>query len=83
VPSKEAQDYVQRIGESLIPAHQKELAVGDPLKIPFRFYLIQDRSPNASAYPNGVVIVHSGLFNTLENESQIAFVLSHEIYACR
>ena len=79
VPSKEAQEYISRLGERLIPAHQKELASGDPLKIPFRFYLIQDKSFNASAYPNGVVIVHSGVFDVLENESQLAFVLSHEI----
>jgi hypothetical protein len=79
VPNKEAQDYVSNLGQSLIPARQKELAAGDPLKIPFSFYLIEDKSFNASAYPNGVVVVHSGLFDVLQNESQLAFVLSHEI----
>jgi hypothetical protein len=79
VPSKEAQEYVARLGEKLVPAHQKELVAGDPLKIPFRFYLIQDKSFNAAAYPNGVVIVHSGVFDVLEDEAQLAFVLSHEI----
>jgi len=79
VPDKEAQDYVGRIGQALIPAHQKELPAGDPLRIPFTFYLIEAKSFNASAYPNGVVIVHSGLFDSLENEGQLAFVLSHEI----
>lgn len=77
--SKEAQQYVQKIGESLIPEHQKGLPVGNPLKIPFRFYVIQDKHFNAGAYPNGTVIVHSGLFSVLENEAQFAAVLGHEI----
>lgn len=79
VPSKEAQEYVARIGESLIPAHQKELPPDDPLKIPFRFFLVKAKSFNAVAYPNGVVLVHSGVFDILQNEAQLAFVLAHEI----
>jgi hypothetical protein len=79
VPDHEVQDYISRLGSSLIPAHQKELADGDPLKIPFKFYLVDKKSFNAATYPNGVVIVHSGVFDVLENEAQLAFVLSHEI----
>lgn len=79
VPDREAQDYIARVGESLIPAHQKDLAANDPLKIPFRFYLVQDKSFNAAAYPNGVVIVHSSVFDFLQNEAQLAFILAHEI----
>jgi hypothetical protein len=79
VPSKGAQEYISKLGESLVPAHQKELAAGDPLKIPFQFYLVEDKSFNAFAYPNGVVIVHSGVFDVCENEAQLAFILSHEI----
>jgi Peptidase family M48/Domain of unknown function (DUF5666) len=79
IPSKEAQDYIARIGESLIPAHQKELPTDDPLKIPFRFYLVKAKSFNAVSYPNGVVLVHSGVFDILQNEAQLAFVLAHEI----
>jgi hypothetical protein len=79
VPSHEAQDYISRLGNSLIPAHQKDLPEGDPLKIPFKFYLVDKKSFNAASYPNGVVIVHSGVFDVLENEAQLAFILSHEI----
>lgn len=49
VPDQQSQDYVSRIGESIIPAHQKELPDGSPLKIPFRFYLVQDKAFNACA----------------------------------
>src|SRR5579864_1002232 len=79
VPNHEAQDYISRLGNSLIPAHQKNLPDGDPLKIPFKFFLVDKKSFNAASYPNGVVIVHSGVFDVLENEAQLAFVLSHEI----
>jgi hypothetical protein len=78
VPDHHAQDYISKLGNSLIPAHQKDLPEGDPLKIPFKFYLV-DKSFNAASYPNGVVIVNSGVFDVLENEAQLAFVLSHEI----
>lgn len=79
VPSREAQDYIARLGDSLIPAHQKELPDVDPLKIRFRFFLVDDKLFNAATYPNGVVIVHAGVFDLLQNEAQLAFVLSHEI----
>ena len=79
VPSQEAQQYIANLGESLVPAHQKELPPDDPLKIPFRFFLVQSESFNAVSYPNGVVVVHSGVFDVLQNEAQLAFVLSHEI----
>jgi hypothetical protein len=78
-PSQDAQEYISKIGESLIPQHEKDLPEGNPLKIPFKFYIVEDKTFNASAYPNGVVVVHSGVFDVLENEAQLAFVLSHEI----
>ncbi len=79
VPNHQAQDYISKLGNSLIPAHQKDLPEADPLKIPFKFYLVDKKSFNAASYPNGVVIVNSGVFDVLENEAQLAFVLSHEI----
>jgi peptidase M48-like protein/uncharacterized protein DUF5666 len=79
VPDHQAQDYISRLGNSLVPAHQKDLPDGDPLKIPFKFFLVDKKSFNAASYPNGVVVVHSGVFDVLENEAQLAFVLSHEI----
>ena len=79
VPSQEAQEYIRRLGNSLVPAHQKELPENDPLKIPFRFFLVRKEGFNALTYPNGVVIVYSGVFDVFENEAQLAFALSHEI----
>jgi hypothetical protein len=79
IPDREAQKYIATLGESLVPEHQRDLPADDPLKIPFRFYLVQDNRFNAVCYPNGVVVVHSAVFDVLQNEAQLAFVLSHEI----
>lgn len=79
LPNQEAQDYVTRLGESLIPAYQKSLPADDPQKIPFRFTVIVEKGFNASAYPNGVVVINSGVFDVLENEAQLAAVIGHEI----
>jgi Peptidase family M48 len=79
LPDKQGQEYIANLGESLIPAYRKNLPADDPLKIPFRFYLVEAKSFNAACYPNGLVIVHSGVFDVLQNEAQLAFILSHEI----
>ena len=79
VPSEEAQGYLRRLGESLIPEFQRQLPANDPNKIPFRFYLVQGRFPNAFALPNGIIVVNAPIVEILENEAQLAFVLSHEI----
>ncbi|MBC7798354.1 MAG: M48 family metallopeptidase [Pyrinomonadaceae bacterium] len=79
LPNKEVQDYVQRIGQSLIPAYQKALPDTDPQKINFRFYVINDKDANAFALPNGIVVINSGMLELLKNEAQLAAVMAHEI----
>lgn len=74
-----AQDYIRRIGLSLIPDHQKNLADDNPFRVPFQFFLVEDKSTDLIAYPNGVIIVPSGVFDHLENEAQLAFLLSDAI----
>jgi hypothetical protein len=79
--NEEAQAYVRTFGPSLIPMFQRTLPAGDPSKIPFQFYVSNDRRNafNAFALPNGTVVIDSTMFNTLENEAQLAAVVSHEI----
>ncbi len=79
VPSEEAQAYVHRIGESLIPAYQRSLADDDPNKIPFKFYLVQGKQVNAFSLPNGVIVIFSPMFELLESEAQLASVMGHEM----
>jgi hypothetical protein len=79
VPNQEVQDYINRLGQSLVPDYQRALADSDPQKIHFQFRVVQKKGFNAGAYPTGMVIVHSEVFSVLENEAQLAAVLSHEI----
>jgi Zn-dependent protease with chaperone function len=79
LPDQQVQDYVDRIGQSLVPQYQRNLSAGDAAKIPFQFYVIQEKVPNAFALPNGVVVIHSGMFDVVENEAQFAAVVGHEI----
>src|SRR3954451_8486515 len=79
VANETIQQYVQNLGMSLVPQFQRLTPDDDSQKISFHFYVIEHPEPNASAYPNGVVVVHSGLLSMVENEAELAAVLSHEI----
>lgn len=79
LPSDEVQQYVTQLGHRLVPGYQRDLAEGTPHKIPFRFYVIQNDAANAFALPNGIIVVHSGLIDLLDNEAQLAAVVGHEI----
>jgi hypothetical protein len=79
VPDQQVQDYVNRIGRQLIPEYQRDLPESDPVKITFRFFVVKDKNPNAFALPNGIVVIHSSMFDIVENEAQFAAVVGHEI----
>jgi hypothetical protein len=76
-PVPEVQDYVSALGEKLVPAevHERLSRQG----VEFRFYVIENGEINASALPDGAILVNTGLLGVLENEAELAFVLSHEI----
>jgi predicted Zn-dependent protease len=40
---------------------------------------VEDPSVNAESLPNGTLLINTGLLGALENEAQLAFVLSHEM----
>ena len=65
-------DYVQRVGESLLPDVRLE-------KVEWKFLIMRDPVPNAFALPNGSIYINSGLLALLDNEAELASVLSHEI----
>jgi hypothetical protein len=76
---RDAQEYVSDLGNSLIPQHQKDLPAGSPLKIPFRFYVVNNKVPDLNSFESGTIVVNSGLFDVLENEAQLAFLLEQEM----
>lgn len=74
-PDKTVQTYVSDLGDSLLPAGSK----GTKKALEFRFFVVEDASINAAALPDGTVLVNTALLGAVENEAQLAFVLSHEI----
>jgi hypothetical protein len=79
VESLEIQTYVNKVGFKLVPRYIKDLERNDPSKLLFRFYVVEDATPNAFAFADGSVFIHTGLLKMLKNEAQLASVLGHEI----
>lgn len=73
------QGYVNVVGNKVIPEYAKDQEYKDRHDVFFRFYVIDDPVPNAYAFPNGMVFIHSGLLKIMENEAQLAIVLGHEV----
>jgi len=69
------QEYVAHLGDSLIP----EGAKGTRKPIEFRFFVVEDPEINAASLPDGTLLINTGLLGAIENESQLAFILSHEM----
>ena len=77
--SLELNGYVNKVGNRVTPRYLRNLPTDDPNKILFRFYVIEDDTPNAFALPDGSVFVYTGLLKRLANEAQLAMVIGHEI----
>lgn len=72
------QGYINQIGHRLLPKRVKKQQINQG-EIYYRFYVIDDPVPNAFAFPNGMIFIHTGLLNVIQNEAQLAAVLGHEI----
>jgi predicted Zn-dependent protease len=69
---RELQEYVNSVARKLQPAQVYE-------KIPFSVKVLRDPYLNAFAFANGAVYLHTGILASMENESQLATVLAHEM----
>lgn len=69
VDNLELNTYVTKVGYKVIPRYLKNLQDGDPNKILFRFYILEDDTPNAFALPDGSVFIHTGMLKKLDNEA--------------
>jgi beta-barrel assembly-enhancing protease len=66
------QTYVNRVGRWI--ASQSERP-----NLPWHFGIIETAGVNAFATPGGYILITRGLYEILDNESQLAGVLGHEI----
>ena len=68
-----ANAYLRRVGQSLIPRGLKLE------RVEWRFRALRDPQPNAFALPNGSIYVTTGLMTLIDNESQLAAIIAHEL----
>ena len=68
------EEYLGKIGDQLLPDNVR--AAGGP---GYRFGVIRDPTLNAFAMPNGRIYVHTGMLAQVQNESQLATILGHEM----
>ncbi len=67
-----ANQRVSSIGQKLVAALPKK-------QFNYRFFVIQDNSPNAFTIPGGAIYVHTGLLAFATSDDELAGVLGHEI----
>jgi predicted Zn-dependent protease len=68
-----ANAYLVRVGRLLLP---KGLVIE---KVSWKFRALRDPQPNAFALPNGSIYVTTGLLNLVDNESELAAIIAHEM----
>ncbi|MBN1883898.1 MAG: M48 family metalloprotease [Candidatus Krumholzibacteriota bacterium] len=64
--------YVDRVGQRIVK-------VNDRQDITFHFNVIVEDQMNAFAVPGGYIYVYTGLLKAMDDESQLAGVIAHEI----
>ncbi|WJM85934.1 M48 family metallopeptidase [Dickeya chrysanthemi] len=64
--------YINQLGGRLVKS-------ADSVRTPFHFFLVNNDEINAFAFFGGNVVLHSGLFRYVENESELSSILAHEI----
>jgi Zn-dependent protease with chaperone function len=64
------QDYVNRVGQSIVPKDSKKL---------YGFKVTLNPIPEARALSTGTIYISSGLLSMIDNEAQLAYVLGHEV----
>jgi len=64
------QDYVNRVGQRLVPDDSDKL---------YAFKVTYHPIPYAYTLSTGTVLISTGMISLLDNESQLAYVLAHEL----
>jgi predicted Zn-dependent protease len=72
VPNSELQKYVNLVGNAVMRNSKRP-------DIPYYFVVVKSNVYNAFACPGGIVFLSSTLVKSMNNESELACVLSHEV----
>lgn len=72
VEDGEVLTYVQSVGNRIV----KQMGT---TQYEYRFFVVNEPVPNAFAIPGGYVFIYRGLVEILDNEGELASILSHEL----
>lgn len=72
IEDPEIAGYIQKLGDRI-------LATYPPQPFKYRFYVIKNDVYNAFAGPGAQIFIHSGLFEAMASEEELAGILGHEI----
>lgn len=67
-------DYLQTL---LYKIHPITLADGRPGNL--NILVLKSSSPNASCFPNGTIVINTGLLSLVESEAELISILAHEV----
>ncbi|WP_199770145.1 M48 family metallopeptidase [Helicobacter mesocricetorum] len=70
--NKSQTEMVERVGWRIANVSKRE-------DFNWEFYLIEEEQKNAFCLPGGKVFVYTGLMNIIENDDELAVVMSHEV----
>lgn len=71
------QEDIRRLGIKIVPQYQRDLASDDPAKIPFRFYVVEEKEIRSEIFcRNGLILVPAEVINRIQSEDQLAAVLA-------
>lgn len=64
--------YINQLG-------QRILKVAGPQFFDYHFFIIKNKEFNAFAAPSGLIFIHTGLIDAMDNEGELISVVAHEI----
>jgi Domain of unknown function (DUF5666) len=81
LPDRNLQEAIDAFGQKLVPAWQRNLPDSDPAKIHFRFFVLEKPRGLERTLSNdtGTVLIPSQIIAKLQNEAQLASLLSADI----
>jgi predicted Zn-dependent protease len=82
--SKQVESEEKVLNDSLVQSYVNHVGhrisgISDRKELPFQFKVLDSKEINAFACPGGYIYVYSGLLKILDDEAELAGVLSHEI----
>ncbi len=70
-PDREVQSYIKNLGS--------KIASVTPRQVEYQFFLVNSSDINAFALPGGPIFITRGILLKMENESELAGVIAHEL----